>query len=154
MHETRLDQYLNLIGERLKRVSPERCAEELSEIRQHLEALIEGHKAMGCSPEEAIEAAIRQFGRAESIGQELKGALSNDPASPKFPLGLVTFSFLGGVALVYGFFTFITSLGDFPFEAGPKFILSILIVAAAFAINVSIDNHRERSRKRASKTAR
>lgn len=71
MANSHLDHYLEIIEGRLKRLSPARRQEELLEIRQHLEALAAGHRIAGLSEEEAEKAAIRQFGHAEQVGQEL-----------------------------------------------------------------------------------
>ncbi len=47
MANQQLDQYLKTVGARLKRLTPAQRAEELQEIRQHLEALIAGYVAQG-----------------------------------------------------------------------------------------------------------
>ncbi len=71
MANSQLDRYLETIEGRLKRLPPARREEEMLEIRQHLEALAAGHRMAGLSAEEAEATAIRQFGHAEQVGQEL-----------------------------------------------------------------------------------
>lgn len=74
MDDPRLDAYISTIGGRLKRLSSAQREEELREIRQHLETLVAGHLAAGISQDEAVDAALRQFGHAEEMGRELAGA--------------------------------------------------------------------------------
>ena len=74
MANSQLDHYIETIEARLKSLSPARRQEEMQEIRQHLEALVAGHRIAGLSEDEAVEAAIRQFGHAEQVGQELSKA--------------------------------------------------------------------------------
>lgn len=74
MANSQLDHYIASIEARLKSLSPARRQEEMREIRHHLEALIAGHRIAGLSEDEAVEAAIRQFGHAEQVGQELSKA--------------------------------------------------------------------------------
>ncbi len=74
MPNSPLDHYLETMEGRLKRLTPAQRQEEIQEVRQHLEALVAGHRVAGLSEDEAIEAAIRQFGHAEQVGQELSQA--------------------------------------------------------------------------------
>lgn len=74
MANSPLDHYLETIEARLQGLLPARRQEEMREIRQHLEALVAGHRIAGLSEEEAVAAAIRQFGHAEQVGQALNQA--------------------------------------------------------------------------------
>jgi len=74
MPNSQLDHYLETMEGRLKSLTPARRQEEMQEIRQHLEALAAGHRIAGLSENEAVEAAIRQFGHAEQVGQALNQA--------------------------------------------------------------------------------
>lgn len=83
MAQSQLDHYLATLEARLKSLPPARRQEEMLEIRQHLEALVAGHLRAGVSEDAAVAAAIRQFGHAEQIGQELSKfahAQSTNPA--------------------------------------------------------------------------
>jgi len=74
MANSQLEHYLKTIESRLQNLPPAQRQEELLEIRQHLEALVAGHHLAGLSEAEAVVAAIRQFGHAEQVGQELSKA--------------------------------------------------------------------------------
>lgn len=74
MANSELEHYLETIEARLKGLPSAQRQEEVREIRQHLEALVAGHRIAGLGEDEAVEAAIRQFGHAEQVGQELSKA--------------------------------------------------------------------------------
>jgi len=86
MAQSPLDHYLAILEARLKNLPPARRQEEMLEIRQHLEALVAGHQRAGGSAEEAVAAAIRQFGHAEQIGQALNKASQFPRLRPFFLL--------------------------------------------------------------------
>lgn len=67
----RLDSYLQKLDYELRLLPEERRAEELREIRQHLEAIVTRLMEGGLSEEEATEAATAQFGAARAVGHEL-----------------------------------------------------------------------------------
>ena len=71
MQNAQLDAYINTLGSRLKALNPLQREEEMREVRQHLEALTLWHLQQGKNQDEAVELAIKQFGRAEQIGSAI-----------------------------------------------------------------------------------
>lgn len=71
MANSQLDHYIETLEGRLQSLPSTRRQEEMQEVRQHLEALAAGHRLAGLNEDEAVEAAIHQFGHAEQVGQEL-----------------------------------------------------------------------------------
>jgi hypothetical protein len=71
MH-SRLERYLEELERPLTALTPEARAEWREEARQHLAALAAAHEELGSSPEEAVEAALRQFGDARQIGRQVQ----------------------------------------------------------------------------------
>ncbi len=74
MHRSRLEQYLDQLEQPLAALSAEARGEWREEARQHLLCLIAAHEELGSSPEEAMAAALRQFGDPDRIGQSLRTA--------------------------------------------------------------------------------
>jgi HAAS len=67
--------YLDRVGASLAGLLPEeRRAELRAELRDHLEALIAAHEELGASPEEAVTAALRQFGGADDLARAWRSA--------------------------------------------------------------------------------
>jgi hypothetical protein len=134
MDNPQVDRYIATLGARLRSLSPARRAEELREVRQHLDALVAGHLARGLSEEEAVEAALRQFGHAEQIGQQLQGALEQRRAPRLWPYLAV---YLALVALIFGAFaTANDQPTDFPQGFGSQLLLALALPAGTFAIHL------------------
>lgn len=74
MHHSRLEQYLDRLEEPLAAFPSEVRAEWREEARQHLLHLIAAYEELGTPPDEAVQAAIRQFGDPEHIGKNLQTA--------------------------------------------------------------------------------
>lgn len=70
MHK-QLEDYLATVSVRLESLPEERRREQLAELGAHLHALVESGLMLGETEEEAVAAALRQFGPAPRIGQEL-----------------------------------------------------------------------------------
>jgi hypothetical protein len=71
MH-SRLEQYLQSVEQKLHGLPAEERHNELSEIRLHLESLVEANKELGNTEEEAVTWTLAQFGRADALGKDLK----------------------------------------------------------------------------------
>ena len=71
MHNT-LDKYLQAVAHELRGLEPEQRESELREMRGHLEAIVAQMMDGGVSEEEAVGAAIMQFGEARRVGRELQ----------------------------------------------------------------------------------
>ena len=98
-----IDEFLEAVGARLRRMSAPRRAEELSELGPHLDLLAEAYRSRGLAPREAAAAAIERFGRAEDLGRELHTAHRPDRrSSPLYYLGF---------CLVYGAVIALVQLG-------------------------------------------
>jgi hypothetical protein len=75
MNLNRLDEYLDECEAPLARLPITERDEWRDEARQHLLALVEAHVELGVSEEEAVEAALRQFGEPRQLGKKLAAAL-------------------------------------------------------------------------------
>src|SRR5687768_503567 len=73
MH-SRLEEYLDEIDRRLQHVPSWEREEWREKARQHLAALAEAHEELGSTPEQALRAAIRQFGQPAHLAQGLDPA--------------------------------------------------------------------------------
>ena len=73
MHQ-QLESYLEQVKRQLKSLPPEQQAEELQEIRQHLQCLIASNTERGDSEDKAVVSAIHQFGNSKLVGRALKQA--------------------------------------------------------------------------------
>ena len=134
MDNSPLDRYIADLGARLRALPPAARDEELREVRQHLDALVAGHLAQGQSEEEAIEAALRQFGRAEQIGRQLLRAWEKNRV-PRLWLHAVAYLFM--VALIYGAFaTANDQPTDFPRWVGTQILLALTLPAGTLVIQV------------------
>jgi hypothetical protein len=144
MPNRQLDEYIAAIGERLQALAPGRRDEELREIRQHLEALVEGYIAQGYGKQEAIVAALRQFGPVERIGAELREVLETRRVAPLQGLWKPALIYLISVALIFGFFiTANDKPQDFPYERADQILLALVLPLGVFA-KVLIDELRLR----------
>ena len=141
MHNPRLEEYLKSVESRLNALPPDRRREEVAEIRGHLEALVSGHLAQGREEGEAVDAAIRQFGRAKDLGSDLEGAWlrGHGESIPLWKLGL---AYVAGLAAVFGFFTSITAPGDFPYDLGDRLLLSLALTSTSFLVHRAVFSQR------------
>jgi hypothetical protein len=78
MHDDPVDRYLAAVARRLRALPAARRGEELRELRQHLDALVAGHRAAGLDEQAAARAAVARFGPAERVGRGLR-----DTARPR-----------------------------------------------------------------------
>jgi len=125
MNNPRLERYLSTIASRLRTVPAEQRDEQVEEMRQHLEALVAGHVALGCGEDDAVEAAIRQFGRAEQVGRGLNRTWQ--PSQP-WSLWAPALIYLVSVLLIFGFFaTANDKPTDFPHELGDQILMAIVL---------------------------
>jgi uncharacterized membrane protein len=69
-----LDEFLDQLERPLHRLSVSERQEWREEARQHLVYLAEAHEELGASPDEALQAAMRQFGNPQRISRELVAA--------------------------------------------------------------------------------
>jgi uncharacterized membrane protein len=129
MAQSQLDYYLEIIEGRLKGLPPAQRQEEMREIRQHLEALVAGHRIAGLSEDEAVAAAIRQFGHAEQIGQELSQA-SQQPRMRSLWLPLI---YILTVAVNLAIFAF----NDAPDTWFAKLVMAFSLPAGILALGVA-----------------
>jgi hypothetical protein len=68
--DPRINDYLDQVCAHLRSsVPPERLAEVRAEIATHLDELIEAHLELGSDPQNAVTAALRQFGSARSVSR-------------------------------------------------------------------------------------
>lgn len=66
--EVRIEQYLDALCEQLSgTLAEEQRREYRAEMREHLEAMIEAHQALGASQAKAVERALEQFGNAQRV---------------------------------------------------------------------------------------
>lgn len=129
MPNSQLDHYLATIEGRLKRLPLARRQAEMQEIRQHLEALAAGHRISGLSEDEAVAAAIRQFGHAEQVGQEL-GQASQQQRMRSFWLILI---YILTVAICFGLFV----INDNPDTLFAKLVMAFSLPAGVLALGVA-----------------
>ena len=68
----RLERYMREVEQGLQGLSETRRAQELAEIREHLEASARAHQKLGLEEKEAAEAAVAQFGPPKQVSRELR----------------------------------------------------------------------------------
>ena len=69
--DPRIEEYLDRVCARLVDDVPrERRLELRTELQAHLEALVRAREELGASSEEAVSAALAQFGDAAAVGRE------------------------------------------------------------------------------------
>ena len=129
MAQSQLDHYLAIFEARLTGLPPARRQEEMLEIRQHLEALVAGHLRAGVSEDAAVAAAIRQFGHAEQIGQELSKASQ--------PQRLRPFLFLLVSILTVAVNLVLFALNDSPDTWFAKLVMAFSFSAGILALAVA-----------------
>ncbi len=121
MDNPRLEQYLMTIAAGMKTAPAKQRDEEVEEMRQHLEALVARHIAQGRGEDAAVEAAIRQFGRAEQVGRGLERTWQRSLWAPAL-------IYLVSTLLIFGFFaTASDKPTDFPYDLGDQILLAIVI---------------------------
>ena len=67
----RLEQYVEMVDAGLKRLPTDEREKEITELRQHLEALMLAHEELGETTETATDSALKQLGDARVIHEEL-----------------------------------------------------------------------------------
>lgn len=72
MNHSRLEQYLDEVSRPLTPLGETARREWREEARQHLDDLVAAHAELGASENEAIEAALHQFGDAAKIGRAVR----------------------------------------------------------------------------------
>lgn len=77
-----LETYLQQVKAHLKLLTVEAQAEELQEIRQHLQALVTAGMERGESEADAVAAALQQFGEPRKVGHALQQAWRRRADSP------------------------------------------------------------------------
>ncbi|MCW3098743.1 MAG: hypothetical protein JWL77_4361 [Chthonomonadaceae bacterium] len=97
MH-SRLEQYLETVAQNLQALPAEERSNELTEIRLHMESLVEANRELGSTEEEAVTLTLAQFGRAQTIGKDLTRVHQSGGKSDLSGLaGAIAFSYFGGM---------------------------------------------------------
>lgn len=97
MH-SRLEQYLQTVEQNLNALPAEKRQNEISEIRLHMESLVEANKELGSTEEEAVTHTLAQFGRARTVGKDLNRVHQSADKSPLRTLaGAVAFNYFSGM---------------------------------------------------------
>jgi hypothetical protein len=144
MDSPQVQRYLVAIEARLGALSPAQRDEELRELRQHLEALIAGHRASGLADDAAVAAALRQFGHAEQLGRDLQRATQRAARPRLWPVFLL---YLGMVALIFALLaTANDKPTDFPATWSGQLVLALVLPAGMVVIRL-IDAIRIRQRQ-------
>ena len=128
MANSQLDHYIETLEGQLKSLPAARRQEEMQEIRQHLEALAAGHRIAGLSMDEAAEAAIRQFGHAEQLGQELRKASQQQRMRSLWIILIYVIT----VAVSFGIY----AVNDSPDTLFEKLVLAFTLPAGVLALGV------------------
>ena len=71
LDDERVEGFYQRLNVQLRKMPLEQRAEVHQELRQHLEALVAAHEELGATPQEAVAAALRQFGDPRRIGRRL-----------------------------------------------------------------------------------
>lgn len=106
--ESQWDEYLNDVVRHLgKAVSPMRSREIRRELAAHLEALTDAYIELGYTPDEAVEAALRQFGSARKVGAAYRAVAKSSAPSLRSalvtaPLFLFALLFFSSITLAVG----------------------------------------------------
>jgi len=139
MADAKMEEYVAAIAGRLRSLPPSQREEELREIRQHLDALVAGHRARGASEKDAVDAALAQFGRPEQVGRQIHGAWARQRPPRLWP------ALLAYPLLVVAIFTTFTLANDrptdFPHDLSDRLLLALAFPAALLAAQVS--RHRQ-----------
>ena len=140
-----LDRYLATLAARMQAVPAARRADELREVRQHLDALVAGNIALGRSEEAAVAAAIRQFGRAEQVGRDLNTTWQRSHATHTWtalwPAALI---YLCSALFIFGFFVLTNDKPtDFPYDRADQILLA-LVMPVGILLKTLFDHLRAR----------
>jgi hypothetical protein len=73
--QPQIEHYLEQVKGQLKSLSPQARAEEVREMGVHLQALVEAGRDAGLGENEAVKAALAQFGSYRKVGRELNKAV-------------------------------------------------------------------------------
>lgn len=68
-----LEEYLKHVASHLWGLPRKHRADEMHELRQHLETQVAASQEQGKTETEAIQATLRQFGRPEKLGRQVAG---------------------------------------------------------------------------------
>lgn len=132
MDNTRLDQYTARLSTSLTHLTAAQRAEELHEIRQHLDALVAGQIAHGHDEADAVELALRQFGHAEDVGRELAAAQRN-----RRTLRAPVISYVCMVVVIFALFaTANDKPTDFPYGWINQLLLACILPAGFLTIQI------------------
>lgn len=146
MKSERFDCYIAELETRLKSLMPQQRQDEMREVRQHLEDLALWHMQQGRSADDAVELALKQFGRAEAIGAELSGAVKEVRvrSQSRTLFGFAAY-WVAIFALEYLFFySMADKPTDFPYLAKDKLVLSAVAATSALAGACFMRRWRER----------
>lgn len=113
---SRLDTYLGEVERHLgARVSTAQRGEIRRELASHLEALVDAYVELGHSPDEALDAALQQFGKARQVGRAYRAAgadgSEHGASLVTAPMFLLALLFFAPVTLAVGEVFGIRSLG-------------------------------------------
>jgi uncharacterized membrane protein len=70
----RLENYLEIVNEGLRKLPTAEREAEIAELEQHLRALVQAREELGQSEESALTEAIQQFGQASDVRRRLVAA--------------------------------------------------------------------------------
>lgn len=108
-----IEKYLEQLKRQLKSLPPDQSAEEIREIGIHLQALVEEGREGGLCEDEAVRAAIAQFGSHRKVGRELcRVALDGAPNRLPRTLTMLTSVILGNTAMNFIFFAIVMTQMD------------------------------------------
>ncbi|HEY0607628.1 MAG TPA: permease prefix domain 1-containing protein [Herpetosiphonaceae bacterium] len=142
MDDRRLDHYITTLDKRLRSLPQAQREDDLREVRQHLEALVAGHVMRGMSEADAVDAALRQFGRAEQIGKDL-AALQQ----PSRPLWQYLLMYAACVLVIFVFFaTANDKPTDFPYGWAEQLLLALVLPAGILIATIKACIRAVRSR--------
>lgn len=117
----RIDDYLDRVVAPLVNDVPHARRRELrSELGAHLEALVEAHRELGATPDEAVSAALQQFGSPRQVGRQWLREWQRKPlppASPRHSAFVGLLCFLPASLLAWGANNLAISVGSWATSA-------------------------------------
>lgn len=141
-----MERYLNSVSSRLTDLPADERDDQMREIRQHLESLVADQRAYGLDQDEAVAAALNQFGGSDQIGKQLRHA-SKQRRLPN--LWLYVGIYLSAVILTLGvFITANDKPTDFPYGLANQVILALVLPAGTLAIGLISYYRAKRFRRR------
>ena len=141
-----MERYLSSVSSHLKDLPADERDEQLREMRQHLESLVAAHRASGLNQDEAVSAALNQFGDSQRIGSQLRHA-SKQHRLPN--LWLYVGIYLSAVILTLGVFISANDKPtDFPYGLTNQIILAMVLPAGTLAIGLITYHRAKRARRR------